>query len=275
MGMITDWDSAYDNRSAVGHDFAEAFFAKCAEDARDFREAMTAKGKAELDLAYGPAEREKLDIFMPADAPKGLAFFVHGGFWRMFDKSQWSHLATGALARGWAVAVPSYTLVPEVRVAQITQQIARAVVFGAGCIAGPVRLSGHSAGGHLVSRLLCLDVALDTAVAARIQHVVSISGVHDLRPLLRVALNEVFRLDEAEAVSESPALRQPRPGASLTCWAGGAELPEFVRQNDLLANIWTGFGIETRAVHAPGRNHFTVLEDLTDPESELTKLIAP
>jgi hypothetical protein len=105
--------------------------------------------------------------------------------------------------------------------------------------------------------------------------VVSISGVHDLRPMLRLALNETFGFDEEEAIAESPVLRAPVEGASLTCWVGGAELPEFLRQNDLLANIWTGLGASTRSVRAPGRNHFTVLEELADPESGLTRELAP
>lgn len=273
--MITDWDQAYDNRGHVGNDAAEAFLAKCAEEAEAFRDRMVRKGKAQLDLAYGNRTREKLDLFLPDTEPKGLAFFIHGGFWRMFDKSLWSHLAAGGVARGWAVAMPSYTLTPEVRISQITKQTARMVEFAAGLIDGPLRISGHSAGGHLASRLLCTDVTLDPSAASRIEHVISISGVHDLRPMLRVAMNESFRLDEAEAVAESPALRHPREAASLTCWVGSSELPEFVRQNDLLANIWTGLGASTDVAHAPGKNHFTVLDDLPDPDSALNKLIAP
>jgi acetyl esterase/lipase len=273
--MITDWDKAYDNRGHTGHDFAEAFFAGALEQAAGFREAMTAKGRAQLDLAYGDAPREKLDLFRPEGTPKGLAVFVHGGFWRVFDKSLWSHFMDGPVQRGWAVAVPSYTLAPEVRVSQITQQVARAVSYAALRVDGPLRLAGHSAGGHLVARMICRDIELAPEVASRVEHVISISGVHDLRPMLRLALNETFGFDEEEAIAESPALRAPVEGASLTCWVGGAELPEFLRQNDLLANIWTGLGASTRSIHAPGRNHFTVLEELADPESGLTKELAP
>lgn len=273
--MITNWDLAYDNRVHVGNDVAEAFFAASVEKAHAFRDAMTASGRAKLDLAYGRADREKLDLFLPESAAKGLAVFVHGGFWRMFSKSDWSHLAAGAVARGWAVAVPSYTLAPEARVSQITRQTAAAVEFAATLVEGPVRIAGHSAGGHLVSRLLCTDFPLSQQLAGRLAHAVSISGISDVRPMLRLALNETFRFDEAEAAAESPALLAPREGASITCWVGGAELPEFLRQNDLLANIWTGLGAETETIHAPGKNHFTVLDDMLDPDSELTRRIAP
>ena len=76
--------------------------------------------------------------------------FVHGGYWRAFDRGLWSHLAAGPLARGWAVAMPGYVLAPEARIAAITAMIADAVAAAAAEVDGPMRLAGHSAGGHLV-----------------------------------------------------------------------------------------------------------------------------
>jgi acetyl esterase/lipase len=201
---------------------------------------------------------------------QGLAVFVHGGYWRAFGKSDWSHLATGALARGWAVAMPGYTLCPQIRVSGITRQIGAAITAAARALGGPIRLAGHSAGGHLVTRMLCEDTPLPEAVAARIASVVSISGVHDLRPLLRTALNADTRLDRTEAATESPALLTPRPGVPVTCWVGAAERPEFRRQSGLLANIWTGCGVRIRVVEDPGRHHFNIIDGLTERDSPLT-----
>jgi acetyl esterase/lipase len=200
-----------------------------------------------------------------------LFVFVHGGYWMAFDKSTWSHLARGALARGWAVAIPSYTLAPEARLSEITREIAAAVTFAAAEVGGGLRLAGHSAGGHLVTRMLCEDAP----PLPRLSQVISISGLHDLRPLLATEMNEKLQLDDAAAAAESAALRKPIAGARVVCWVGADERPEFVRQTDLLANIWTGLGAETRAVHASGKHHFNVIEDLADPESELARLCAP
>ena len=85
---------------------------------------------------YGHGTREVLDLFMPEGAPKGLVVFVHGGYWMKFDRSYWSHLAAGAQAQGWAVAMPSYDLCPRVRIADITRQIANAVAVAAREIGG-------------------------------------------------------------------------------------------------------------------------------------------
>ena len=262
---VGDWDDAYANGAHIpdGDRWPDAWI----EPARRYRDAA----KARLDVPYGESERERLDLFLPEGEPHGLVVFVHGGYWVRLDKSYWSHLAAGAVVRGWAVAMPSYTLAPHVRVAEITQEIARAVNHAAGLVDGPIRLAGHSAGGHLVSRMGCTDV--DLACADRIRRIVSVSGLHDLRPLLRVAMNDEIGLDAAECATESPALLQPRKGTELVCFVGATERAEFVRQNDLLANVWRGLGAATSAHHEPDRHHFDVIDGLIDPRSRLIEAL--
>ncbi|WP_395452679.1 alpha/beta hydrolase [Azospirillum melinis] len=267
LRRIADWDDAYSNGAHIPG--GDAYPARWAERAAAFRTELGVAGRAELDLPYGEGDRELYDLFRPEGAVKGTVVFVHGGYWMAFDKARWSHLAAGPLAQGWAVAMPSYTLCPETRIAGITRQMARAVEVIAGAEAGPLRLTGHSAGGHLVSRLVCADAPLSDDVRARVEHVVSISGLHDLRPLLNTRMNATLRLDEAEAAAESPALLRPQPGIGITCWVGAAERPEFVRQTELLANIWLGLGAATGLRLAAGRHHFDVIDDLADPDSDL------
>lgn len=266
--MITDWTDAYANTPHIpdGATYPERWAAEAAAFRRDVG------GRACLDLAYGDDPRLTADLFLPDGVPQGLAVFVHGGFWMQFGKDSWSHLAAGPLARGWAVAIPQYVLAPEARISTITGQIAAALDHLAGRVAGPITLAGHSAGGHLVTRMACGDVALPNPVRARIHHVLSISGLHDLRPLLHTDLNATLRLDMAEARAESPALTEPVPGTNLTAWVGGAERPEFIRQSRLLANIWSGLGAETRIHEAPGRHHFDVIAPLAEAASPLCRV---
>ena len=224
--------------------------------------------KVEEDIAYGEGARQKLDIVWPEGRPIGLAVFVHGGYWMRLCKSDWTQFAEGARARGWAVALPGYTLTPAARITDITREIAAAIAVAAERVAGPIRLSGHSAGGHLVARMACAD--LELAFADRIEHVLSISGLHDLRPLMRTAMNDTLRLDLAEARSESPALLEPRPGTRLVAWVGGGERPEFIRQAQLMDIAWQGFDVAT-ASYADGiHHHFSVIEGLKDPDSAIT-----
>lgn len=265
---ISDWDDAYANVPNIPG--AERWPSAWAEPAKRYRELMSAAGRLEADLSYGGGERNRLDLFLPEGEPKGLVVYVHGGYWQRFDKSYWSHFAAGAVERGFAVAMPSYTLCPETRISGITREIGQAVAFAAARVAGPLFLTGHSAGGHLVTRMISESSPLDPDLRARVVRTVSISGVHDLRPLMRTALNEVLKLDETEAARESPALLRPLPNARLVCWVGAAERAEFVRQNALLANIWTGLGARTLAVEEPDRHHFDVVEGLARADHPLT-----
>jgi hypothetical protein len=101
----------------------------------------------------------------------------------------------------------------------------------------------------------------------------SISGLHDLRPIMRTAMNKTLAIDEAEALAESPALLRPMDNARLTCWVGGGERAEFLRQSALLANIWTGLGATTSSVVEPDRHHFSIIDGLADPEHPLTRTL--
>lgn len=261
---ITDWDDAYANGAYI-HD-AESFPLAWARDAEAFRKGV---GPGHSRESYGAGSRQWLDLFQPDGAAKGLAVFVHGGYWMKFDAGLWSHLAAGALARGWAVALPTYTLAPEAGISEISAEVADVIGFMASRVSGPIALAGHSAGGHLVTRQVCNDTALAPEVRSRIAHVLSISGVHDLRPLMATAMNATLRLDAQSANAESPALGWPDTDARVTCWVGAAERPEFRRQTALLANAWTGAGVAIDAFEAPEKHHFDVIDALTDPESAL------
>ena len=154
------------------------------QPAQAYRDALQGSGRATLDISYGERARNRFDLFAPEGRPKGLVVFVHGGFWKALDKSFWSHLARGSVESGYAVAMPSYTLCPAVRISEITREIAAAVARAAAMVEGPLFLTGHSAGGHLVTRMISATSPLPDAVRARISHTVSISGLHDLRPLM-------------------------------------------------------------------------------------------
>lgn len=237
-------------------------------EAAEWRAVEAAIGRARLNQPYGPDDRHRFDLFYPAGRPAGLVAFVHGGYWRRFDRTDWSHFAARATAAGWAVAMPSYPLAPQVRISQITRDIAVAIEAAAGLVAGPLILTGHSAGGHLVARMAERDSLLSEAVAARLRRVVPISPLGDLRPLLRTPINDDLRLDAAEAEAESPALRAPRAGLPVTVWVGAEERPVFLAQAADLATAWGG-----RYRVAPGRHHFDVIDGLCDQDSPLMRSI--
>ncbi len=266
---MTDWDAAYDNRKHVGD--AEDIIACWAGLAADYRRSVADSNTAKFDITYGGKPREKFDLLVPENPPNGLVIFIHGGYWRALDKSCWSHFAPAFLSRQRALCIVGYSLAPDVKIRDITKQVSAAIIKAAGIIDGPIHLVGHSAGGHLVTRMMCSDSTFPDNVASRVKHVVSISGLFDLRQLLKTELNNTLRLDEEEAIAESPALQKPKLDCSLTCWVGGDELPEFLRQNELLTDSWNLPEDKYKTVCEPGKNHFTVVDTLADPQSALVK----
>lgn len=223
-------------------------------------QATAFRPKGELDLPYGPAPRNRYDLFLPKDTPQGLFVFVHGGYWLESDRSDWSHLAAGAVARGWACAMPSYTLAPTARMRQITQEIDAAICHAATRVNGPIVVAGHSAGGHLAARMGNPDRS--ALVKSRLRRVIPISPLADLAPVMQTKMNADLRLDAEECATESPA-RHP-----LTCpahiWVGAEERPAFLWQARTLSENWSA-----PWTVAPNKHHFNVIDDLCDPSSDL------
>jgi acetyl esterase/lipase len=252
-------DDAFANAAYIPN--GETFVEKWAALSADFRETAL----CELDIPYGEGARARFDLFHPARLARGVVVFVHGGYWRMFDKSYWSHLAAGPLAHGWAVAMPSYDLCPHASVTEIGDQIAAAIAAIADRVPGPIRMTGHSAGGQLVARVGAIGPHGDWKT--RLQKIVPISAVADLTPLLRTSMNADLQLDGAEARGQSPVHLTP-PNCPVTVWVGADERPVFIEQSQELAKSW-----DCELMIETAKHHFDVIETLVDPNSPLTHAV--
>ena len=265
-------ERGYNNRAAVAdHPYWFAEFAARSESAI---EAL----RPALDVRYGPGPKETLDLFVPATPASGTLMFIHGGYWRALDKSEHAFVAPMFVAAGFAVAVVNYDLCPQVTIAAIVDECRRAVAWivregpqrGA---PAPLVIAGHSAGGHLTAMMYATDWTLRGIPQPPFTGGVSLSGVHDLTPLVLFSHNADFRLDDAEARCMSPIDREPRAQVPLVVAVGADETSEFVRQSQLLWDAWP----RTRPAGARGplaiadRHHFNVVLDYTDPSSALSQ----
>jgi arylformamidase len=256
-----DLEAEYNNRARVPEH--PAHISAWQRDAAAWRAACP---HAELDLAYGPGPRERLDLFHPdASGTAPLALFIHGGYWQALDRSFASHAARGMNGQGIAVAVPSYDLCPAVPLATIVAQMRAACRFLWRRTGRRILATGHSAGGHLAAMLLATDWrAFDAGLPEALVHAaLPISGVFELEPLLATSIGAGLRLTPAEARALSPRFL-PCPGLPIHCVVGGTESGEFLRQSRDMAAAWNG------SVEAlPGADHFTAIGPLTDPGSGL------
>ncbi len=252
-----DYEREYDNRGRVPEhpSLIEGWY----RDAAEARAELAGR----LDLAYGASDRQRLDLFEPAE-PRGAAvLFLHGGYWQSQDKSGFSHLAGGPLAHGLPVAIAGYDLCPDVTVAAIVEQARAAVRHVADLAGGPVVVAGHSAGGHLAA-------ACAATPGLPVRAALCLSGLFDLRPLLPTTINTKLGLDEAAAMAASPLLR-PAPACPVDLVVGERESAEYHRQSLTLAAAWPAV---TRYAPLAGAHHFGVIAPLADPASALTCRLA-
>ena len=264
-----DLEAEYNNRARVpGH---PAILAKMDVDAAAYRAKAP---KAELGLKYGPSERQVIDMFPSGAANAPLAMFIHGGYWRTNHWSSYSHMAKHLNARGIDVAVAGYDLCPQVTLATIIDELRAAVLFLWRRRKRRVFVFGHSAGGHLTACMLAThwsklasDAPDDLVPAAY-----AISGLYDLSPMLQVSMNQELRLDEKQARAASPLFWDVPPGRILDVVVGGIESDEFRRQSRIVADGWQGKA-QTRYAEIPGADHFTVINPMSDPDSDMVKRI--
>jgi arylformamidase len=234
--------------------------------------------RCHLDIPYGSSAAEKLDIFPAEGRSEALLVFIHGGYGRSRDKSDFSYLAPAFTRRGVTLALPNYGLCPAVGIEDIVKQNLLAIAwlwhYGARYGVNPGRLyvAGHSAGAHLAAMMLAArwNTYMPELPYNLVKGALVISGIYDLEPLvLAPFVNQDLKLDQALARKLSPANIPPATTAPLVTAVGGEESEEFKRQNALIARIWhRAFASD---IAMPGCNHLTVLERLADPDSALFK----
>jgi arylformamidase len=272
---MIDLEAEYNNRGRVP-EHAD-IFARWARDAAAYREQTTGEGRAQIGITYGSSARQTIDLFMPGRDPSGpLALFIHGGYWRSLEPSQFSHMARGLNAHGITVAVSGYDLCPQVRVSEIIAQCRQACLHLWQRFGQRILVYGHSAGGHLAACMVGTDWSkIDSNLPANMVPVgMAISGVFDLEPLLEVSMNSDLRLSPDEARQVSPVHWPVGPDRTLDVVAGGLESSEFLRQSRLVADAWAKKGANTSYEEVPGANHFTSLDPLADPDSAMTNRLA-
>lgn len=263
--LEVDLSDDYANAKYISN--AKSFPEKWQEKAANFRNERAFFSNLELDIPYGPSDREKMDIFYPKEGTAGIFVFIHGGYWRAFDKSSWSHLSLGALDNGYTSVIPSYRLCPEVSIAQITLDIAKCIIAIAKRMnSGPIVLAGHSAGGHLVSRMLCGNL-LPKNVSNRLRCVAPISPLTDLQPLIFTDLNSDLNLSVDSAISESPSFYTPIE-VNTRVWVGEDERPAFLQQAEILSKKW-----QCELTIQPNAHHFDVIDELLNPRSKMCKYL--
>jgi arylformamidase len=221
---------------------------------------------------------EQLDFFPAAQPNAPLLVFIHGGYWRSLDKSDFTFIVPGYRKAGFNVALTNYTLAPHASMEEITRQQLRALAWLYRRAArldfdrDRIMIAGHSAGGHLAAMMMAAhwkvfgqDLPTDLIKAG-----VLMSGLYDLEPVRHAEfINVDLKLDQASALRLSPAwMPQPNAAPFITA-VGDLESDEFKRQTALIGARWQrGF---QREIPLHQENHFSICDCFGDESHELFK----
>jgi len=234
------------------------------------------------DIAYGEEPGETIDLFLPAErwSKMPVHMFIHGGYWRMFSKRDYSCIADTVTAAGAIAVIVDYALMPSVRMATLVDQVRRARDWVVAHIAeyggdpGQLTVSGHSAGAHLASFMFTRDQAPSDIRAALL-----LGGLYELEPLRSSFLQAEIALTDAEVACFTPMTQRHDIGTRVALLVGGDETPPFHRQVEDFAAHLQAQGLQVSRTVLAARNHMDSVRDLAIGSSEagrcLTQLIRP
>jgi arylformamidase len=258
---MIDYEAEYNNRARVIN--SSEIIARWSRASATAREALP----GDRDLSYGPGPRHIYDVYpAPGDKRGPLVVYIHGGYWQRGHGHDYAFVAREFLARGVSVVIPSYRLCPAATIADCVADMADLVAHLKARGLGHPVLVGHSAGGHIAASLMARNDELRAGCG--------ISGVYDLQPLIGTSLNDVLRLDTAQAVALTPLNWQlARLRGTFIAAVGENESAEYQRQAAACARAWAGKDIVAKSVVIAHADHFTIVDELSKPGSPMLNRI--
>lgn len=239
----------------------------------------TFQQRCKLDMAYGPLNAQKLDIYLPeASSNVPVLVFFHGGAWKGSNKECRAFPAEVFCASGAIWISVEYPLAPEHTIEQQTESAELALSWiskNATSFGGnPHRIlvMGHSAGAHLATAGLFRILNTHPELSANFE-LLMLSGVFDLEPMMFTKVNDWLKLDPQRVLQQSPICSIPPKSPPLHTFVGGNEPDVFMRQSLDMTGAYAKKGFASRLTTLPGRNHFSVLEEFNIQSGPLQKAI--
>ncbi|MFG0753857.1 alpha/beta hydrolase, partial [Pseudomonas sp. TYF_14] len=231
-----------------------------------------------LTIPYGSKPSEKMDVFAPAqtkDLP--VMIFIHGGAWRHLSKEDSAGPAPSFVDSGVIYVALDFDVIPKTDLPGMVSQCREAIKYVSehardfGGDPAKIFVSGHSSGGHLAAMMLTTDWKAQGAPADVLKGGVVLSGMGDLKGPMLSARGEYLKLNNKQISEFSPLEHMSRVKVPVIVGWGGAESPEFVRQNKEMAEALAHEKKLYWQHEFANVDHYSVVNELNDPASALFK----
>jgi acetyl esterase/lipase len=234
-------------------------------------EVRVVKGIAYREGDGADPVRNQLDLYLPRgqkDFP--VLLFVHGGFWKSGNKDLYEPIGKLYAKNGIGTVIINYRLSPKVKHPAHIQDVARAFAWTHDNIAkyggdpGNIFVSGHSAGGHLVSLLSTNETYLkaENLAIGDIKGTIPLSGVHVLFP--NALYQPIFTNDKDVVKSASPIEHVgPKHPPFLLIYAE-KDFLTLDAQAEQMCKKLTDSQCEARTVKILDRTHISIITSMVN-----------
>ena len=243
--------------------------------------------RIERDLKYGPAERNRLDIFMPQNVTSGrpVLIFVHGGAFiggnkRMPNSPFYDNVMMWAVKNGFIGVNITYRLAPGSPWPAGAEDVAAAIrwvsdeIGERGGDASRIYLMGHSAGAIHVASYVSHPEFYKVKNGG-LKGAIMVSGIYDLTAApLTDPERAYFGNDASHYADESSLPGLLKTNIPLMAVSSELDLPGFVKQLDLFkdATCKRPAGC-ARNVMLPQHSHMSEVYSINTEDTRLTDQI--
>jgi len=258
-----DLDKAYNNSLAVSNS------ATIVQSWTESSALAKVQLNGECDIPYGKSKFQLFDYF-PAKENSPVIVFVHGGFWQMRSKNDFTFIIPALVDAGFSIAMLGYTLAPHAKMDEIIVDVRNGLkaisnyLMKRNSKRSNFWLLGWSAGAHLISMVLEEESVMGGT---------AMSGIYDLEPMRHCYINDKLNLDEKTSLENSPIKLDQVTSKTLDIFVGGAELPEMQRQSIDFATYRKSLGAVEIFQSLPGKNHYTIMDELTSKKGVIMKAL--
>jgi predicted alpha/beta hydrolase family esterase len=173
----------------------------------------------------------------------------------------------GSVLNDIRVVIPNLPKCPDFTIPEIGLEVVKCLKTVSRRFKGEIILVGHQSGGHLAAKMASKGV-LSEEVLSKINHVMAISPITDLRPLIYTKRKDDLKLTEEIAQIESLVDLELAENIPVTIWVGADERSIYIEQAKLLASKWSCPWFQSKDKH-----HFDIIDGLETKSSKLMNVL--